>query len=64
MVRVQHYQAGIEDGDLNGIQPANRGHTKNDQRDMDRMGKRQEFIVSLCAGIPRATVYCTVEHLI
>jgi hypothetical protein len=37
---------GIEDGNLDSAQPAIRGHTKNDQKNMDRMGKRQEFIVS------------------
>lgn len=37
---------GIDDDDgFNEADSRRRGHTKNDQRDMTRMGKRQELIV-------------------
>ena len=37
---------GIDDDDgFNESDSRRRGHTKNDQRDMHRMGKRQELIV-------------------
>ena len=38
---------GIDDDDgFDDNDPRRRGHTRNDQRDMHRMGKRQELIVS------------------
>lgn len=38
---------GIDDDDgFDENDPRRRGHTRNDQKDMHRMGKRQELIVS------------------
>lgn len=38
---------GDDDDGFNETESKRTGHTRNDQKDMSRMGKRQELIVSL-----------------
>lgn len=46
-VRTSDHLDAMEEADADSILETTtfRGHTKNDQKDMYRMGKRQEFIV-------------------
>src|SRR5215471_6035145 len=46
---LHHDLDDLEDGEIETMEPKHRGHTKNDEKDMNRMGKRQQFIVSLPA---------------
>ncbi|EEH49985.2 uncharacterized protein PADG_06064 [Paracoccidioides brasiliensis Pb18] len=64
---VDGIEEAIDDTDGNGII---RGHTKNDRKDMSRMGKRQELIVSPITKMslpdiwrPKLTLWGGVEKL-